>query len=649
MSRVCLQVTVTLLSDTIIASGNSIPGEEDISLRLDAGGRPILPGATLKGLLRESMEDLLVWTHCVDSALPDKLFGTAGIEADDSRRLIFGTLHLTQASDWSVRRTFTKLSEGVAAKGSLRVAECLRRGLSLRGFLLCAEEDSELVQRGLSAIKWLGLLRNRGFGRVRISAEPARKALLDTSIGETDCLRYRLRLETPLTEGYLRGRNSRETRKNFAETRAYVPGSAIRGFVISALAKTAPEWFSAHRAQLLGDDVHFLNAFPILNGKATIPTPGGFYEDKAQTRFYSVLTTQEVVPGDKRAHLDRFCVLQGDILLHGAPAMTSSLRILRKGEKQMFTAQAIAEDTELEGYILLKDPSLAPMLAEVLRGQLWLGADRYAGNGLCSVTELCGDVSPAWLRCSIADAEIPQELYMLLLSPMTMYQNGEPTGLDEAALAKALQVAQVTVESCATSITEIHGFNQTWGCEVPVLPMYEAGSVFRLRCTPAPSASALRALEREGFGVRTNEGYGQVLFLRGYAAITRQARLVPPKKKTNDEAAAMRRARCRWLLEHCDRLPSGLSASQLGNIQALCEQAISRGGDLTALEQYFANKSIAPKQREAFAGMEKLLQSICHTPLYETLGIPLCKDGIPERLTLLVDMIDLARKEGTRR
>lgn len=60
MSRqVELQVRLELLSDTIFGSGHSIPGGEDIAVCQDENGYPYLKGTTFKGLLRESMHDLL--------------------------------------------------------------------------------------------------------------------------------------------------------------------------------------------------------------------------------------------------------------------------------------------------------------------------------------------------------------------------------------------------------------------------------------------------------------------------------------------------------------------------------------------------------------------------------------------------------------
>lgn len=60
--NVTLRVTMELLSDAILGSGFSIPGGEDIAVCRDTNGYPYLKGTTLKGLLRESLENLTDWT-----------------------------------------------------------------------------------------------------------------------------------------------------------------------------------------------------------------------------------------------------------------------------------------------------------------------------------------------------------------------------------------------------------------------------------------------------------------------------------------------------------------------------------------------------------------------------------------------------------
>lgn len=60
--RVAFVVEMELDSDGIFGSGYSIPGGDDINTTIDKQGYPYLKGSTLKGLLAESLYNLLAWT-----------------------------------------------------------------------------------------------------------------------------------------------------------------------------------------------------------------------------------------------------------------------------------------------------------------------------------------------------------------------------------------------------------------------------------------------------------------------------------------------------------------------------------------------------------------------------------------------------------
>ena len=75
--RVTLKLTLELLSDAIFGSGYSIPGGEDIAVYRDGAGHPYLRGSTCKGLLRESLANLLAWTGGDESTL-DAMMGEEG-------------------------------------------------------------------------------------------------------------------------------------------------------------------------------------------------------------------------------------------------------------------------------------------------------------------------------------------------------------------------------------------------------------------------------------------------------------------------------------------------------------------------------------------------------------------------------------------
>lgn len=192
-----LVLRMTLLSDTIFGNGMSVPGEEDISLLTDLQGFPYYKGSTFKGVFREEMERLLEWER-EDSSLIGILFGEGkpgyDIPEVERRRLIFSDFKLspfvrkriTQEIEGQPdrildcltnMRAFTRISEeGTAERGSLRYARCVNRGLIFYGTLGCACEDEGKVLEALKFVKWIGTLRNRGFGNVCVEVEKRRDA-----------------------------------------------------------------------------------------------------------------------------------------------------------------------------------------------------------------------------------------------------------------------------------------------------------------------------------------------------------------------------------------------------------------------------------------------------------------------------------------
>ena len=194
---VTMQVTMELLSDAIFGSGYSIPGGEDIAVCRDEKGYPYLKGTTLKGLLRESLENLTAWTGG-DPADAEEIFGISGWDGTaEERRIHLTALTLEQPpadpeACFSLR-TFTSLESGVVKTKTLRTASCIRRGLRFSGQLTCAEQDEALLKDALAGIKWAGTLRSRGFGSVRTRGErlPQSKAGFRPVAGR--CVHYRLR------------------------------------------------------------------------------------------------------------------------------------------------------------------------------------------------------------------------------------------------------------------------------------------------------------------------------------------------------------------------------------------------------------------------------------------------------------------------
>lgn len=183
-----MKVKMKIKSDTIIGSGQSVPGAEDISILVDREGFPYYKGGSLKGIFREEYKNLLYWEGNSEAAVKKELFdllGSNGYSTDaDDTKIRFTNFELSEAVKNVIRnekitpndvkdafssvRTFTAMDDvsGMVREGSLRQARCVKKGITLYGDITCGKDQEDTVREVLSLIKWIGSMRNRGFGRV---------------------------------------------------------------------------------------------------------------------------------------------------------------------------------------------------------------------------------------------------------------------------------------------------------------------------------------------------------------------------------------------------------------------------------------------------------------------------------------------------
>lgn len=187
-----MRIKMTLLSDTIFGNGMSIPGAEDISVLTDESGFPYFKGGTLKGIFREELIRLLGFEGKNSEEIKREVSELLGYHGDDAvsrkRKLIFSDLKMSGNVRNIVKqeigadkpeevldilsnlRVFTKIGEdGIVEEGTLRIARCVNKGLIFYGEIKCDKQDEDLVKEVLGMIKYIGTMRNRGFGKVKLS------------------------------------------------------------------------------------------------------------------------------------------------------------------------------------------------------------------------------------------------------------------------------------------------------------------------------------------------------------------------------------------------------------------------------------------------------------------------------------------------
>lgn len=191
------QLKIQLLTDTTFGRGDGVAGLIDQEVEHDSSGFPFLRGRTLKGLLSEECDNLImvlpsnIRSHWENIACI--LFGSSGSNLDN-----IGIMHvgdaclpedLREVVTWQIqnqeltsidilnslttvrRQTAIDSGTGVADEGSLRSFRVVVRKLEFNADLLFeTQPDDEilsLLSVGTLALRRIGSGRNRGRGHVK--------------------------------------------------------------------------------------------------------------------------------------------------------------------------------------------------------------------------------------------------------------------------------------------------------------------------------------------------------------------------------------------------------------------------------------------------------------------------------------------------
>lgn len=182
-----LDLEVELLSPWHVSSGRGAGPSADLTVVRSPAGLPYLPGRTLRGLLRDALfraEEL----GRVEAGRTERLFGTwtfgenapgrrettPGLLIVDSATLPdeyerYAAAHPRWAEAFIDTVAATALEDGVALDHTLRVFE-VAVPMTLRARVEGPEGDpwAEDLRKALPWLRGLGLLRSRGYGRVRV-------------------------------------------------------------------------------------------------------------------------------------------------------------------------------------------------------------------------------------------------------------------------------------------------------------------------------------------------------------------------------------------------------------------------------------------------------------------------------------------------
>ena len=168
---------IMFFSDWHCGSGLASGANLDMLVVRDSDGFPYVPGKTVKGLLREAVEEITAFKK-IDGGISDSIFGKSEHEGATSQGCAFfsdaelpekfrtyaDAAGLTPYLYRSVASTAIE-PDGIAKDNSLRKVETVVP-CTLEGCILnIPVQYAEIMRMGLKYVKRLGQNRNRGLGR----------------------------------------------------------------------------------------------------------------------------------------------------------------------------------------------------------------------------------------------------------------------------------------------------------------------------------------------------------------------------------------------------------------------------------------------------------------------------------------------------
>ena len=575
-------ITIDFLSDTCFSMPANLDVSVDSEVALDPLGLPMTPGKTLHGLLRDT------WLSVKSLLDPNELgyallgrprsmkeegilrIGDAHIEETIQKQVAAALKRehsaLTRAklrTAFLTTRTLTAQDRerGAPQTETLRMIRVVPAGTTLiapvQAFRHLTDDEQELLDTLLQLTRHVGLHRNRGLGHVALSFHPdTATETAKPSIGNMTAqaaetfLHYRLTLTAPCLVG------GKEIDPNSRKTRDYIPGSAIRGAVAAALVR---EKASDLETIITSGKVRFLNAYPEVNERRSLPRPITWQRDKDPA-----LEDYNDIPSDKNAHpqdaalelltltVSKHAVqrepVRGEFWAftdNGYEAVKPDKRYSThqtrnretgatqkkngaaqtSGDTTVFVYEAVEAGQSFRGCLALApgETALAQRLTTLLeKSPLWLGRSiRSSYGGAPNIVVLQAhphETDADFLPSAIVAGST---FSVRLTSPAVLRDPNtgqfDPWRLHEELTARFDGLA--TVEAVFLQADTAQGFHRLWRTELSEVPCAAAGSTALLKATIPLSQAKLLELQANPLGERATEGYGCFLIAEAKANI----------------------------------------------------------------------------------------------------------------------------------
>ena len=315
---------------------------------------------------------------------------------------------------------------------------------------------------------------------------------------------------------------------NTIGTMNYVPGSTMRGVAAAAFRDPGQEdaQWDTFRTLVLGGNVRYLNAYPLLGDCRALPTPAAYRKSKrdrieadSPTRCFdlSACSPEDDLKEDLEPLAEPFVTYTAPekrLLALETTGKVHHQRDRAKGRAwtdaeerthgALFSMEALAGDQQLEGLVAIRGADegecdrLFDLVKPCFQQTVLIGRSRRAGYGGCCRLGWLPKRDRELRGANVLVGDVPAggEFGILLTSayigrhPETGHH--DPTWFIREILEK-FEGKVVCIKECRAFSTT-GGFNRKWKLETPQVPVLAAGSIFVCKAKEPLPFQALLAL-----------------------------------------------------------------------------------------------------------------------------------------------------------
>lgn len=504
----------------------------DSQFVFDQNGFPYFPGKTFKGLLKESMIEVLEMEGKAEGEIVESICDFFGVEGDhfNHGKLEISNLHLEGYEDqhsyfrsanrltkYQVQQYFLSRVQQTAIDSDTEIA----KDTSLRTYGVLNHEKVEafvtllelelnefqkaLLERALANLRRAGTRRNRGFGQIKCtlrtvstkSENQTKDHIRQSTNNVWPADGHALSVKIILREPTVLGTQNADTNTVFSQD--YVSGSQVLGMLAWAYPDKSSDDF---KALFLKDALSFGPCYP----EGAEPLPASFHQEKyaATAIYHNILagTSENTVTKGVGGFVGKSgkVKVEKHFNFHSSRTERSAGRSVKdQATGGIFYYESLAKGTVFVGEIT-GDTACLEKLYAYFGGakQYRLGKSKSSQYGNVEV-----EITPITKPVNVDTIE--GEYYLVAQSPLVLYNDAGYPSPTKDALQKALG-SKVIIEVATARVVPIEQYNSKWLAKAGKVMAFEEGSTFKVKVSaPLPKEMTI--------GEWTHKGFGKVHFL----------------------------------------------------------------------------------------------------------------------------------------